>query len=1370
MSGDDAFLPRQQHSSVLYQSVVAAATTQLCSTLSMQEPSISKQSDNNNDSNSNLKDSENISQPSEAFADPNNSKNSESSTFSTSTASAVQNAVDHSDPAQATLDESDETKTSETPTKEESASAGVAKDPTEANGGDGDVKMSEASGTEGASLKAVEKDESVEAMDVDTTMSDEKKEETTSSNVGVVSQASETSKEVAEDLLLFAKGTDGGISGTSGKAEETTTKSNGDDSKMEVDEPMKEESAGVDDATKEEEGEAKATETAADATGEAEKHESESATKDAMETEATTDAGENKESEPESTTKSEGDVGEPKADKPESAVSGSTEASSSSTTPAASAPPAAAAPPTSASPAAASPGAPAPPLLRGTLSYNLDQRRHIIRGMWNYEKSTAFPPQRFDLVRNLEKGEDPTELPKDGEFHGSFSLAYYHTTSKGKQKERSKVISESGVKIKFTKIDGKDDEYNVDGQGTNQFGVFNINGTAKPSPHAGSEKSYDIELRKRYVPSQVPVAPPPVATAGDDSQKPKKAKKRKHDEVGDDGSLKDDKIADEPEGELPPPSQSYPNNVICLRGKLSREESDNLGMSEVVHRISGMWAPSLELLLADPQNVRGMCNKFEYEHKSTLPNDRFPVSGRYSGYFELTNPDNVKSQIKDQDVTLKFRKNNEGYYNVEGRGSNAFGKYSITGTMTNDNVITIFRHFQLPKKQKKIKNSAGQNVTSAPGPLQGSQTAKARAPPPEPKLKMDDVILPSDADDSAKLDSISPPAHGTYSAISRGVLRQSEDNAITCSGKWAITREHFNNGTTSAFSFRLEPHFVAEAVSEMEKKEEEGVKKEDAEEKENKDGDEAPPSVVRAPATFPVDSAMYKGSFQMKRGASKTTKIIDQQIVLKFRKNSAGTYNVYGKGINNIGEFDLKGTLILSGKSSGHVELYRIYPAPPQPPAPPAGAVAAKAPGTKAGPKLPTKENAKDKASAAAAAVPKPRPGLVRRESSRLIKLPSRLEDDDPQAQLSRIMEKCGQVLKFMLEKDIAHGAFFREPVDPMALGIPTYHQIIKEPMDLGTIQKKLDKGEITTPEEFGRLVRLVFENAVKFNVDPGHAVHQAARNLLILFNQKFRDLERTVDQIRRTYKPSKEEQRQKEKEEAKKLKRKAKEEKRSRSAKRMRLDEAQAMAEANANAMAAVVSAAPTNSAPGGSITRAEFNMLLQMIQKLQNQVVQTHKLLANLSSSKEPDDAASASASMMSEGDSVFVPPKEISRPSSGKGKAKKKDAAAAAKAEKVALEESRPLSLKEQEALTETINLLPDDRLPGVIQIIRESTHLNGDEEEIDLEIDQLDTVTQRKLQRYVLQVRLARLLLSTAAPVSSDKFTDPLPLARSLLLQQ
>jgi Bromodomain extra-terminal - transcription regulation len=69
----------------------------------------------------------------------------------------------------------------------------------------------------------------------------------------------------------------------------------------------------------------------------------------------------------------------------------------------------------------------------------------------------------------------------------------------------------------------------------------------------------------------------------------------------------------------------------------------------------------------------------------------------------------------------------------------------------------------------------------------------------------------------------------------------------------------------------------------------------------------------------------------------------------------------------------------------------------------------------------------------------------------------------------------------------------------------------------------------------------------------------------------------------------------------------------------------------------------------------------------------------------------------------------------------------------------DDSAPLSLEEQELLTETINEMPQEHLGGVIQIIREAAPVGADEDEIDLEIDQLDNKTQRKLLRHIQKVR-------------------------------
>ena len=58
----------------------------------------------------------------------------------------------------------------------------------------------------------------------------------------------------------------------------------------------------------------------------------------------------------------------------------------------------------------------------------------------------------------------------------------------------------------------------------------------------------------------------------------------------------------------------------------------------------------------------------------------------------------------------------------------------------------------------------------------------------------------------------------------------------------------------------------------------------------------------------------------------------------------------------------------------------------------------------------------------------------------------------------------------------------FRTPVDPNALGIPDYFDIIKTPMDMSTIKNKLENGDYKEPWEFVDDVWLMFENAWVYN------------------------------------------------------------------------------------------------------------------------------------------------------------------------------------------------------------------------------------------------------------------------------------------------
>jgi hypothetical protein len=57
----------------------------------------------------------------------------------------------------------------------------------------------------------------------------------------------------------------------------------------------------------------------------------------------------------------------------------------------------------------------------------------------------------------------------------------------------------------------------------------------------------------------------------------------------------------------------------------------------------------------------------------------------------------------------------------------------------------------------------------------------------------------------------------------------------------------------------------------------------------------------------------------------------------------------------------------------------------------------------------------------------------------------------------------------------------FREPVDPTRDHVPNYFDVVKRPMDLKTIQGKMDRGEYAIAAEFERDVRQIFQNAYEY-------------------------------------------------------------------------------------------------------------------------------------------------------------------------------------------------------------------------------------------------------------------------------------------------
>ena len=78
----------------------------------------------------------------------------------------------------------------------------------------------------------------------------------------------------------------------------------------------------------------------------------------------------------------------------------------------------------------------------------------------------------------------------------------------------------------------------------------------------------------------------------------------------------------------------------------------------------------------------------------------------------------------------------------------------------------------------------------------------------------------------------------------------------------------------------------------------------------------------------------------------------------------------------------------------------------------------------------------------------------------------------------------------------------FMQPVDAIALGIPDYYDVIKNPMDFSTIKKKLDAKQYSNADEFSEDVRMVFNNCYTYNA-AGTDIVAMCRMAETLFNQK---------------------------------------------------------------------------------------------------------------------------------------------------------------------------------------------------------------------------------------------------------------------------
>lgn len=97
----------------------------------------------------------------------------------------------------------------------------------------------------------------------------------------------------------------------------------------------------------------------------------------------------------------------------------------------------------------------------------------------------------------------------------------------------------------------------------------------------------------------------------------------------------------------------------------------------------------------------------------------------------------------------------------------------------------------------------------------------------------------------------------------------------------------------------------------------------------------------------------------------------------------------------------------------------------------------------------------------------------------------------------------CDDVLTEIKKQKYTENLPFLVPVDPVALNVPDYFKIIKNPMDLQTVTTRLHSGQYENAKDFETDMRLILKNCFKFN-PPGSPVHDIGKKFEQLFETEW--------------------------------------------------------------------------------------------------------------------------------------------------------------------------------------------------------------------------------------------------------------------------
>lgn len=119
-----------------------------------------------------------------------------------------------------------------------------------------------------------------------------------------------------------------------------------------------------------------------------------------------------------------------------------------------------------------------------TISKTGESYQLVLRGVWGFQRTPTYIPERFELVSNLPKDSDINVLPAKCIFSGFFV-------------HKNRAMEENNVAFVFTATANSSALFTVKGSGTNQFGEFQLIGNATWLG-TNDTLSYSLMLTKTY--------------------------------------------------------------------------------------------------------------------------------------------------------------------------------------------------------------------------------------------------------------------------------------------------------------------------------------------------------------------------------------------------------------------------------------------------------------------------------------------------------------------------------------------------------------------------------------------------------------------------------------------------------------------------------------------------------------------------------------------------------------------------------------------------------------------------------------------------------------------------------------------------------